>query len=274
MESQLVEGVAVGRPDRRGLPSWFRLVILGLLVVVLVLVMRFTPVLSWLTPENMEVLRSRMGWWAVPAFIVFSAVMIALWVPGSVLMVVGTTVFGTMAAMPINYLGAVAGAVGGFWIARNLAGRAVDELLAPRWPGYRRYRAMLERRGLETLLYLRIVPTPFTAVSYLAGVSPLTAWQHGMATAVGILPGSFALTFLSGTVLEALAAGDWLVVLKPQFWLAVGVYIPTLYLPRLATMARRRWGWFGGDGEEPLPVARVVAEAQILDGTGSGGDGA
>jgi uncharacterized membrane protein YdjX (TVP38/TMEM64 family) len=229
-----------------------RLGLLFLLIVALVVVAKFTPVLDWLTAENIDAMRASLGWWTIPVYIVVSGLLVALWMPGSVVLVVGTVAFGTMAAMPINYIAAVLGAVWGFAIARNVAGDAVDRILAPRWPGYRRYRALLERRGMETLLYMRILPTPFTAVSYLAGVSPLTAWQHALATAIGILPGSFALTFLSGTLIDSIKAGDYLLWMKPQFWLALAVFIPTLLLPRLASYGRRRWGWFGG---EVLPQA-------------------
>ena len=108
---------------------------------------------------------------------------------------------------------------------------------------------------METLLYMRILPTPFTAISYLAGVSPLTAWQHALATAVGILPGSFALTFLAGTIVDSFKQGDWMLVTKLEFWLALAVFIPTLMLPRLASYGRRRWGWFGGELDaEPAPA--------------------
>lgn len=238
-----------------------RLGVLALMVVLLVVIARFTPVLGWVTAENIDAMRASLGWWTIPIYIVVSGLLVALWVPGSVVLVVGTLAFGTMAAMPINYVAAVLGAVWGFSIARNVAGDAVDRLLAPRWPGYLRYRALLERRGMETLLYMRILPTPFTAVSYLAGVSPLTAWQHAIATAVGILPGSFALTFLSGTILDSIKAGDWMLVTKPQFWLALAVFIPTLMLPRLASYGRRRWGWFGGELDDE-PEAADAAEHQ------------
>ncbi len=232
-----------------------RLVVLVAMVVGFVLVARFTPLREWFTAESIDGMRASLGWWAVPLYIVVSGLLVALWVPGSVVLLAGTVAFGTVAAMPINYAAAVLGAVWGFSIARYVAGDAVERVLAPRWPGYLRYRVLLERRGMETLLYMRILPTPFTAVSYLAGVSPLTAWQHALATAVGILPGSFALTFLAGTIVDSFKQGDWMLVTKLEFWLALAVFIPTLLLPRLASYGRRRWGWFGGELDaEPLPA--------------------
>jgi uncharacterized membrane protein YdjX (TVP38/TMEM64 family) len=106
---------------------------------------------------------------------------------------------------------------------------------------------MMERRGLETVLYLRIVPTPFAPVSYLAGVSPVSFWQHTVATAGGILPGSLALSFLSGTVWETGTAEGWRAMMNPQLLLAVLIFLPALLLPRLVRHGRRRWGWFGGE---------------------------
>ncbi|MBU6160331.1 MAG: VTT domain-containing protein [Myxococcales bacterium] len=224
-----------------------RVVILLVMVSAMVVVMRRPELQAWLNVDAIRAAREQLGVWAYPVYVGVFGLLIGLWVPGAILLVAGPPIFGTAGAMVMNYLTAnVAGAVG-FLIARHVTGQSIHTVLEERIPSYARYRRMMERRGLETVLYLRIVPTPFAPVSYLAGVSPVSFWQHTVATAGGILPGSLALSFLSGTVWETGTSDGWRAMMNPQLLLAVVIFLPALMLPRLVRYGRRRWGWFGGE---------------------------
>ena len=227
--------------------AMMRVVILLVMVSAMVVVMRRPELQAWLNVDAIRAAREQLGVWAYPVYVGVFGLLIGLWVPGAILLVAGPPIFGTAGAMVMNYLTAnVAGAVG-FLIARYVTGQSIHTVLEERIPSYARYRRMMERRGLETVLYLRIVPTPFAPVSYLAGVSPVSFWQHTVATAGGILPGSLALSFLSGTVWETGTADGWRAMMNPQLLLAVVIFLPALMLPRLVRYGRRRWGWFGGE---------------------------
>jgi uncharacterized membrane protein YdjX (TVP38/TMEM64 family) len=239
-----------------------RLGVLVAMVGAMILIMRTPAVADALTLERIQLLRQDLGWMAGPSYVLGMGVLIGLWVPGAILLAVGPPMFGTGGAMVLNYLAAVVGAVTGFLIARHVTGDAVVTILQRRVPGWDRYRRRIEARSFETILYLRLVPTPFAAVSYLAGLTPITFGQHLLATAAGILPGSLALTFLSGVIWEAVLAGDWWQLASPRTLLAVAIFLPVLALPRLARHAREAWGWFGGP-VEPVP-------ANLDDGPTSG----
>lgn len=226
--------------------AFLRVLALVVLVSVMILVMRRPELQDMLSVEAVRAARDALGIWAYPAYVGIFGVLIGLWVPGAVLLAAGPPIFGTGGAMVMNYLTAnVAGAIG-FLIARYVTGQSIHTVLEERIPSYARYRRMMERRGLETVLYLRIVPTPFAPVSYLAGLSPVSFWQHTIATAGGILPGSLALSFLAGTLWDTVRAEGWRAFLNPQLLLAVLIFLPALMLPRLVRYGRRRWGWFGG----------------------------
>lgn len=227
-----------------------RLALIAALALGVMALVRYTPLGDALAQENIEAMLERLGRWAIPAFIVTYALMLALWIPGTVMSLAGIAVFGTWTAVPVNYAGAIIGAALGFVFARAMGGDALDALLGGRFRLYERYRDLIARRGFETILYLRLVPTPYNAVSYLAGLSPISLPRFVVASALGTLPGSIAVTVLLGTVFEGLRAGDLSVLVSWRMLGAIALYTPVAMLPRFTRMARERWGWFGG----PIPT--------------------
>ena len=232
-------------PRKRTIMAVFRLGILFAMAAAMIALFKYTPVGDLLSAERTGVLLERLGPAAYPLWILLYALLIGLWIPGTPLTALGAAVFGPTVAIPLNYLGAVLGAVVGFLIARVVGGRAVEDLLAHRVPLYRRYERLLSRRGFEAMFYLRLIPTPYTVLSYVAGLSPtLTLGKYTLATALGILPGSIATTYLMGSLFEAARAGDWSAMLSPSTLLAFGGYAVAASLPAFVAVARSRWGWF------------------------------
>jgi uncharacterized membrane protein YdjX (TVP38/TMEM64 family) len=122
-------------------------------------------------------------------------------------------------------------------------------LLAARFPRYHRYQKVLAERGFEAVLYLRLVPTPYTMVSWLGGLSPIGLGRFTAATAIGIIPGSIAFTYVLGTGVEFLRTRDMSLWFEPYTVGAIGLYALALSLPLLLAVARRKWGWFAGVAE-------------------------
>lgn len=247
-------------PRGRGrLLALARLAALLGLAAAMLLAFRYTAIGDLLSAERSAALLEQLGPLAYPLWICVYAVLIGLWVPGTPLTALGAAVFGPIVAIPLNYAGAVLGAVVGFMVARLVGGRAVEELFAHRFPLYRRYESLLATRGFEAMLYMRLIPTPYTLVSYLAGLSPsLGLRRYTLATAIGILPGSIAFTYLLGTLVDAARDGAWSALFTPQTALAAGGYALVAALPAGVSFARRRWGWFAriehpsdSDGEGP-----------------------
>jgi uncharacterized membrane protein YdjX (TVP38/TMEM64 family) len=188
---------------------------------------------------------AELGAVAPIAFVIGTGLAIAVWVPGSLPTVLGPMLFGTYTAVPLNYAGSLAGAALGFWIARLLGGDAMNRLLGGRFRLYDRYRLLLERQGFETMLYLRLVPTPFAGVSYLAGLSPIRFTHYMLATALGILPMNIIITLGVGVVIESVLSGDLRPLLSVQGIVPILMFVLALQVPRLLRYGRRRWGWFG-----------------------------
>ena len=221
-----------------------RLGAIGVLAVGLFLVFRYTPLVGLLSEEGMSGALERFGPAAAGIWILVYAVLIALWVPGTPLTAIGAALFGRGAAIPLNYCGAVLGSSLGYLIARVIGGDSLQALLSARFPRFRRYQKVLELRGFEAVLYLRLIPTPYTMISWLGGLSPVGIVRFTAATAIGIIPGSIAFTYVLGTMLQFFATGDVSLWFEPKTLGAIALYAFALSLPPLLAVARRRWGWF------------------------------
>lgn len=231
-------------PRARRIMALVRLGLLVVLAVGVIVAFKLTPVGELLAEERMDALLERLGPWAWPAWILVYGVLLAAWIPGTPMTAVGAAVFGPLVAIPLNYLGAVLGAVLGFGVARVVGGRSMEELMSGRVPLYARYERLLRTRGFEAVLYLRLIPTPYNVVSYVAGLSPMSPARFTLATAVGIIPGSIAFTWLLGALVAAGRDGDFSALLEPRTLAAAGGYLVTASIPAMISVARRRYGWF------------------------------
>jgi len=231
------------RAQRTAITRLLAIVVVGALLAALV---NFTPIRDWLDPDVMAGVLEALGGFAVPIFILAFGVLLAAWLPGTVMTTIGAALFGTFAAIPINYAGSVLGAVFGFLFARLLGGSSLDQLLAGRFRLYEKYKSLIQRRGFESILMLRIIPTPYNAVSFLGGLSPISLTHFTLATAIGILPGSIAFTLLIGTILDSLREGDFSVLFSWRILAVLAIYAPVILFPRFARHARSTYGWFGG----------------------------
>ncbi len=254
----------LAKPSRKA--AFLRLGLIVLLAIGVFALFKYSPIGELLSEERTGALLEQLGFAAYPLWILLYAVLIGVWVPGTPLTAFGAAVFGPVVAIPLNYLGAVLGAVVGFVVARAIGGTAVDELFAPRFPLYRRYEETLSKRGFEAILYMRLVPTPYTLVSYLAGLSPsLTLGRYTLATAIGIIPGSFAFTYLLGTLVDVGRSGDWAALLTWQTVVAAGGYLVVASLPALVSYGRKKWGWFASVATDDLAPVTTAPDATSSD---------
>ena len=231
------------RARRQRLVAFAKLFALAMAFVVGVLAIRFTPLGEWLSEESLGAAISAFGPLAPVVFVAVFAVLLAFWVPGTVLTLAGAAVFGVW-AIPLNYLGSLLGAVLGFLLGRRAGEDTLEHLLGARWSAGSRYRRLLEERGFESVLYLRMIPTPYTLISYLAGLSPISLRTYTLATALGIIPASIAFTFLLETAIRVVRAGEWSALASPRVVGAIALYAVALSIPFVLEFGRRRFGWF------------------------------
>lgn len=167
---------------------------------------------------------------AVVAFMVAYAAIVALSVPGAVVMTVaGGFLFGTIGATAMVVVAATAGATALFLAARTV----FRDLLEPRaGPWLVRLQRGFAANELNYLLVLRLVPLfPFFVVNLVPAFLGVRLRNFVLATVFGIIPGTLVFTSIGaglGSIVDAGEACSASQVLRPE------VLIPLLGLALLA----------------------------------------
>lgn len=194
-------------PPKSRKQQWMRLVIGAVIITVALLIFRFTPVTSWLKPENLQALKEQSGVFAPLGFIILYWVGTILCVPGVILTLAAGALFGPFLGTVWTVIGATLGATSAFLIARFIAG---DWARAQFQKGDRLGQLIqgIEQDGFWFALSIRLAPIfPFVAANYLLGLTPIRLPSYVLATTVGIIPGTFAYTWLGQSGLEAARGG-------------------------------------------------------------------
>jgi uncharacterized membrane protein YdjX (TVP38/TMEM64 family) len=128
------------------------------------------------------------------AYVGLYVVVVMLSIPGAmVLTVAGGVVFGTLLGALGAIAGATVGATGIFLIARGAAG---EILIRRAGPKLAKVAAGFREDAFCYLLFLRLVPLfPFWLVNLVPAIAGVRLAPFVAATALGIIPGSFAFAF-------------------------------------------------------------------------------
>ncbi len=183
----------------------------------------------------------------------YAAAVTAL-LPASGFTVAGGILFGPALGTTTAVAGATLGSVGAFLLGRALGRDAVARLAGPRIAAIDEH---LAEHGFTTLLVVRLVPLPFSVVTLSAGVTGARLGPYAAATALGILPGTFALAALGGTIEDPLS---------PAFLGAAGLFVVVTASALLAARWSRRRrlsgarGWPRRSGSPP-PTASADCRA-------------
>jgi uncharacterized membrane protein YdjX (TVP38/TMEM64 family) len=145
----------------------------------------------------------QLGYWGPVGIIGLMITAIVLSpIPSAPIAMVAGAVYGSLWGTMIVVIGAEAGALIAFAIARSLGFDVIH-----RW---RRLRPVLNWLGKErsqgalmlVIFTSRLVPfISFDAVSYAAGLTPLALWRFVVATLAGIIPTAYLITAFGGLLM-------------------------------------------------------------------------
>lgn len=187
-----------------------RRILVGVAVVLGLAVLYWYLSRSGLLPNltDERALRNEVERWGLWGPLVLILLMVAAIVmtpiPSGPIAIVAGAAYGPVLGALYVVLGAQAGAVLAFWIARFLG---YETLRC--WPAARLLLERLQNRRSQGRLMLivflsRLVPfISFDAISYVAGLTPLTFWRFAVATLAGVIPVSFALAYFGERLVEA-----------------------------------------------------------------------
>jgi len=172
------------------------------------LLVRFTPAGELLTREGIAqgVRLLRESTWAPLLFVPIYAGAVGVGIPGTVLTLAGGAVFGLWWGTLFNWLGATLGANLAYVLARFLGRDGIEGLLGEKmkgWPALERIDDAVRKHGFRGLLTLRLIPLfPFNALNFGGGLVGMPWTSYALATALGIVPGTFVYTMFADALLE------------------------------------------------------------------------
>src|SRR6266404_3646375 len=210
--------------DRR-FTTWLKLLLLIVFLVAAVYYFRFTEQGREITPEY--VLDSIETHGPVAARLIYIAVYIVGTVallPGTVLSFAGAVLFGAYEGTLYTWIGATIGATLAYLLARVLGRDFVERLFGGRFTAFDQ---RIRENGFTGLLIVRLLPLfPFNAVNFGCGLTGIRLRDYVLATAIGIVPGTFVYQFLFAKFgRRILTDGLRLEYLKdPELWLAIGLF--------------------------------------------------
>jgi len=164
---------------------------------------RWTPLAQWLDMPRLAALVATLRdaplapLWVLGLYVGASC----LAVPITLLIVSTAMVFGPVHALFYALTGSLLAAGVTFWIGQALGRDVVRRIAGPRLT---RLNHRLERRGLLTIVTVRLLPiAPFTVINLAAGASRIRMRHFMLGTLIGMLPGIVAITLFSDRVLAA-----------------------------------------------------------------------
>lgn len=174
------------------------------------------------------------GAWGVALFVLAFAAGTVLFLPGTLFALAGGALFGPVPGTLYNLTGATLGAAVAFLAARYLAGDWVAGRAGSRLG---RLVAGVEAEGWRFVAFTRLVPLfPFNLLNYALGLTRIPFGAYVAATAVCMIPGGLAYTYLGYAGREALAGGEGTI---RNGAIALGLLATALFLPRLVKRLRQ-----------------------------------
>jgi uncharacterized membrane protein YdjX (TVP38/TMEM64 family) len=205
-------------------------IFLLLFIVAAILLVRFTPIKSYLSAESLGRSLEAAGFWAPLIFIFIYAAGVCLFLPGTLLTGLGAAIFGAYWGFLYVWFGAMAGASAAFFIGRTLGREFAASLIGNK---LKKYDDGIERNGFATVLYLRLVYFPFTPMNFGMGLTKVHFWDYFIGTGLGIIVGTFIFTFFIGTLKDVWASGNWAELVSFKVFFSIALFVFSFFIPKI-----------------------------------------
>lgn len=201
-------------------------------MIILIISQFFLDISAYFSPE---MVKGRLRAWGAlaPVFYMLTMAMaiVVSPIPSLPLNIAAGAVFGPMAGTAYSLLGALAGALASFMIARFLGRELMERFLG----GHVNFCTRCSDRLLTRIVFLsRLLPfVSFDVVSYGAGLTRMSPGKFGLATLAGMVP----LTFLYNYTGSVLLFGRGLVLASGLVMVLVFFLLP-VWLEKKGLLSR------------------------------------
>lgn len=221
------------------MPLLVALAVVGILALAFALL----PVGDWLARFQAWVRGLGPSGWLLYAAVY--AACVVLFVPASILTLGAGAIYGLWVGVGVVLVGATVGATLAFLLARTLL-RTRVERMTERNARFAALDRAIAREGAKIVFLVRLAPVfPFTYINYAFGLTGVQAPSYVLASAIGMIPGTFAYVYLGSAAATAAGAaqGD-LDTTRTLVQLAgaAAALVVTVFVARLATRAIREAG--------------------------------
>lgn len=187
--------------------------IIGIIIV--------TQAWQFVTPENIKNLLLSAGKFSPIVYAVLYA--IASFIPflSPIMSVAGGLVFGAVWGTIITVIVATLSATLPFLIVKRFGKKWAEKKL--QGSRFEKYHEKANKNSFLFVFYMRLIPAvPYELQHYIAGLTEISLGKYLLATLLGILPGTFAFSFLGESITH---------IGSPKFWIAIGVFIVAFAIP-------------------------------------------
>jgi phosphatidylserine/phosphatidylglycerophosphate/cardiolipin synthase-like enzyme/uncharacterized membrane protein YdjX (TVP38/TMEM64 family) len=222
------------RPPARRIGRFASAIGVGIVIIALMLVWRFTPLAALADPRAIAdwlaaVSDMRGAVVVVPVIFVVAGLFVF---PVTLLIAATAAAFGPWFGFLYAGLGAVSSAVVGYGLGTLIGKGPLEEVIGPR---LNRVHRSIARRGVIGVAAVRLVPVaPFTLVNLAAGASQIAFTEYVLGTVIGMAPGLALMAALGHQIFSILASPTWtntaLFVLAVLAWIAVTIGVQALVL--------------------------------------------
>lgn len=204
-----VEGVGAGprsgRRDRKDRKKLAMRVGALLLVVIALTVVGYR--LGWFDAKRITSLLAGMRaqrnpWVAASIFFLVYVAAVAVGLPALPFTIAGGAIFGFVLGTALSWSAAIAGSIGGYFLARSIGRETARRWFARRSIGT----ALTADASFWTLLRLRLIPVvPLSVVNFASGLARAHLGTYVLATAIGILPATTVYGYFADSLVSGLA---------------------------------------------------------------------
>jgi uncharacterized membrane protein YdjX (TVP38/TMEM64 family) len=223
-------------PTKSRMRALIKALVFVIFIAAAIYVIRFTPAKEFFTLTALSNFLESAGMLAPVLFILVYAVGVCLFVPGTLLTVLGAAIFGAYWGFLYVWIGAMIGASVAFWVGRTLGREFAASMIGDR---LKKYDDAIGRNGFATVLYLRLVYFPFTPMNFGMGLTKVRFWDYFAGTGLGIIVGTFIFTLFIGTLKEVWASGQWGQLLSFKVFFSVGLFVFSFFIPKVLKKLRK-----------------------------------